>query len=205
MLKNLEHHEHAEHMAHGHGGGHGDEAAGKAEHNNQMAALLVAVLAAALAITEQAARHAEIRVQQNAIFATDAWAQYQAKSTRGTFSKDLSDLVATLGPADADIVARRAKLIETLKRDQERYEKDPKDGKAAIAKRAEEFEHERDHSLEQTHSYHNGAAAMELGIVLSTASAIIKSKMLVRLALALGILGVIIAVLGYVAPEYATF
>ena len=201
MLKNLEHHEHAEHMSHGHGGG--DH--GATEHNNQMAALLVAVLAAGLAITEQAARHAEIRVQQNAIFATDAWAQYQAKSTRGTFSKDLSDLIATLGPAEPDIAARRTKLIENLKRDQERYEKDPKDGKGAIAHRAEEFEHERDHSLEQTHAYHNGAAAMELGIVLSTASAITKSKMLVRLALGLGVFGGVIAVLGYFAPHYATF
>ncbi len=204
MLKNLEHHEHAEHMAHGHGSGdHG--AAGTNEHNNQMAALLVAVLAAGLAITEQAARHAEIRVQQNAIFATDAWAQYQAKSTRGTFSKDMSDLIATLGASDPETMGRRARLIESLKRDQERYEKDPKDGKSAIAHRAEEFEHERDHSLEQTHAYHNGAAAMELGIVLSTASAIIKSKMLVRIALGLGIFGGIIAVLGYFNPHNATF
>ncbi len=203
MLKNLEHHEHAEHMTHGHGDDHGR--ADKAEHNNQMAALLVAVLAAGLAITEQAARHAEIRVQQNAIFATDAWAQYQAKSTRGTFSKDMSDLILTLGAAEPAVLERRAKLIESLKRDQDRYEKDPKDGKGAIAKRAEAFEHERDHSLEQTHAYHNGAAAMELGIVLSTASAIIKSKMLVRIALGLGIFGLIIAILGYVEPEYATF
>ena len=202
MLKNLEHHEHAEHMARGHGGGHGG---GGDERRNQMAALLVAVLAAGLAITEQGARHAEIRVQQNAIFATDAWAQYQAKSTRGTFSKDMSDMVGALGAADAETMARRTKLIESLKRDQERYEKDPKDGKGAIAHRAEEFEHERDHSLEQTHAFHNGAAAMELGIVLSTASAIIKSSMLVRLALGLGIIGGLIAVLGLVAPQYGAF
>ncbi len=201
MLKNLEHHEHAEHMAHGHG--HGDEGGhSKGEHNSQMAALLVAVLAAGLAITEQGARHAEIRVQQNAIFAADTWSQYQAKSTRGTFSKDLGDLMSALGPAEPAVMERRAKVMESLKRDQERFENDPKDGKKAIAKRAEEFEHERDHSLEQTHAYHNGAAAMELGIVLSTASAITKSRMLVRIALGLGIVGFILAVLAYVAPEY---
>ena len=209
MLKSLEHHEHAEHMAHGHGGdGHGGDGRGppgKAEHDNQMAALLVAALAATLAITDQGARHAEIRVHQNAIFATDAWAQYQAKSTRGTFSKDLSEMVATLGAAEPDVMKLRAKLVENLKRDQERYEKDPKDGKAAIAKRAEAFEHEREHSLEQTHAFHNGAAAMELGIVLSTASAITKSRMLVRLALGLGIAGGIIALLGLFAPEYGAF
>ena len=42
---------------------------------------------------------------------------------------------------------------------------------------------------------------MELGIVLSTALAITKSKMLVRLALGLGIFGGVIAVLGHFAPH----
>ena len=93
MYKTLEHHEHAEHLAEAeHGGGKHAPAEGVAHsQSNRMAALLVAVLAAALAVTEQGAKHAEIRVQQNAIYATDAWAQYQAKSTRGTFSKDISD------------------------------------------------------------------------------------------------------------------
>jgi hypothetical protein len=201
MLKNLEHHEHAEHMAHGHGHGDHGHDEGQDNRRNQMAALLVAVLAAGLAMTEQGARRAEIRVQENAIFATDAWAQYQAKSTRGTFSKDISELVGIMGGAEPDLVARRTKLRERLAQDQERFEKDPKDGKEAIAERAKEFEHVRDHSLEQTHAFHNGAAAMELGIVLSTASAIIKSKLLIYMALGIGIIGAIFSVLGVLHPE----
>ena len=59
-------------------------------------------------------------------------------------------------------------------------------GRDAIAHRAHEFEHAREHALEQTHAYHNGSALMELGIVLSTASAIIGSRMLVVMALGLG-------------------
>ena len=100
MLKNLEHHEHAEHMAHGHGhGDHGEPHGGGRDpdaRRNQMAALLVATLAAGLAMTEQGARRAEIRVQENAIFATDAWSQYQAKSTRGTLSANVADLITVL-------------------------------------------------------------------------------------------------------------
>ena len=199
MLKNLEHHEHAEHMAHGHGHGAEDNSDTR---RNQMAALLVAVLAAGLAMTEQGARRAEIRVQENAIFATDAWAQFQAKSTRGTFSKDLAEMVTTLDSStDAALVARRTKLRERLNADQERFERDPKDGKDAIAKRALEFEHIRDHSLEQTHAFHNGAAGMELGIVLSTASAIIKSKLLILMALGFGVIGAVFSVLGVIDPE----
>jgi hypothetical protein len=205
MLKKLEHHEHAQHMAHH--GAHGE--ATKAEHGadaqaraSQMAALLVAILAAGLAVTEQGAKHAEIRVQENAVFATDAWAQYQAKSTRGTFSRDISDLVGVMGAADAAIIEQRKALVDRLQKDQERFEKDPKDGKAAIATRAHAFEEERDHSLEQTHAYHNGAAAMELGIVLSTVSAITRSRMLILMALGFGVAGTAFAVLGWLAPHY---
>jgi hypothetical protein len=209
MLKNLEHHEHAEHLAHGgegHGGaahGHGEDAA--SARRNQMAALLVAVIAAGLAVTEQGARHAEIRLEENAIFATDAWAQYQAKSTRATMTQDLSDMIGVFGPADDAVMAQRGKIIGRMNKDQERFEKDPQDGKAAIMARARAFEAVRDRSLEQTDSYHNGAAAMELGIVLSTASAIIKSWPLIVMALALGIVGGVFAMLGWVAPELGAF
>jgi hypothetical protein len=200
MYQALEHHEHAEHLAHGHADHQGAPAHSR---DNQMAALLVAVLAASLAVTEQGAKHAEIRVQENSIFATDAWAQYQAKSTRGTISKDLASVVAVLGTGtDAGMNDRRDKLLAQLNQDQDRFENDPKDGKIAIADRARAFEQERDHSLEQTHAYHNGAAAMELGIVLSTASAIIRARPLILMALAIGIAGAVFAILGLVAPEY---
>ena len=197
MYKRLEHTEHAGHLAHS--GEHGHGGADPDTRRNQLAALLVAVLAAALAITEQGAKHAEIRVQQSAILATDAWAQYQAKSTRGTFSKDIADLVTVLEPSGPELTVRRAKFLESLKQDQERYERDPKDGKGAIAKRAKAFENDRDHALEQTHTYHNGAAAVELGIVLSTASAIIKSRMLLLMALGFGVGGIGFALFAWLA------
>ena len=200
MLKNLEHHEHAEHLVHGehaehHGAGNSDA------RRNQMAALLVALIAAALAVTEQGARHAEIRLEENAILATDAWSQDQAKSTRATMSKDLSDVAAVMDIRDDALNTQRSKLLEKLAADQVRFENDPQDGKAVIMKRARAFEVARDHALEQTHAYHNGAASMELGIVLATASAIIKSWPLIVMALLLGIAGGVFAILGFVAPE----
>jgi hypothetical protein len=209
MLKDLEHSEHAEHLAHsgaGHGhAAHGPDAAAQNPYNGTLAALLVAVLAAGLAVTEQGAKHAEIRVTENSVFATDAWAQYQAKSTRGTFSKDLSDLLGVLGPTDPAVMALRTKMQNHLNEDQERFERDPKDGKDAIFKRARAFEEVRDHSLEQSHAFDNGGALMELGIVLSTASAIIKSRLLVRMAFGFGVVGAALAILGLLAPEYAAF
>lgn len=207
MLKTLEHHEHAEHLAHGHGH--------KEEHTSpghtsprmaQMAALLVAVLAAALAISEQGAKNAEIKVQENLINAADAWAQYQAKSVRSTVARNTAMLMGALGPASSPEVAdRRRKVEEELAADQERYDKDPKDGREAIAHRAHEFEHRRDHALEQTHAYHNGSAAMELGIVVTTASAIIGSKWLIWGALGVGVIGGLCSLAGLFKPEWGAF
>jgi hypothetical protein len=210
LYKTLEHNEHASHLAHGHGhdepGEHGHDhplvpAKGVPAH---LAALTVAIFAAALALTEQGAKHAEIRVQQDLIAATDAWAQYQAKSTRATLSGDLIQLIGAMDTTTGtDAADRRKEVVAKLQSDQERFEKDPKDGKEAIAVRAREFERERDHALEQTHAYHNGAAALELGIVLTTASAIIGSRLLIGFALVLGVIGAAFALGGFFAPELA--
>lgn len=205
VLKTLEHHEHAGHIAHGgHDEGHG---AGPAKANSgQMTALLVAVLAAGLALSEQGAKHAEIKVQANMIAATDAWAQYQAKSTRATMSSDIVRMLDALEvPSSAEVAERRKKAINSLNNDQERYERDPKDGKEAISHRAHDFEHARDHALEQTHAYHNGSAAMELGIVLATASAIIGSRMLIYVSMTMGVIGVLCALAGMYHPEWGAF
>lgn len=197
IVESLERHEHA---AHGSEGEHGMSRA------TQWTALLVATLAAGLAIAEQGARHAEIRVQQRAIDTTDAWAQYQAKSTRGTVARDVAALAAVLEfGTDPVAIARRDALVAKLRGDAESYDHDPKDGRDAIANRAHEFEHQRDHATEQTHAYHNGSASYQLGIVLATASAIMRSRALLLLAAALGVAGIVFSVLGYVAPELGAF
>ncbi len=182
----LEHQEHAEHAAH---------------QGGNRPALLVAVLAALLAICEQRAKHAEIRLEESSISATDLWSQYQAKSTRAMIARDLADVFGsspTAGTADD----RETKILQRLHDDADHYEHG-KDGKDAIAKHARDLEEERDLAIEETHAYDNAAAALELGIVLATASAITASKRLLLLALCVGILGVVLGVLGYVAPTLA--
>ena len=197
MYKTLEHHEHAEHVSHS-GAGRGT---GRALYSAQLAALLVATLAAGLAVSEQGAKHAEIRVQSNLVAAANAWAQYQAKSTRATVAKNIAQLADVLD-SSPEMAARRSRLLDALQEDRERYEWDSVDGKEAIAQRAYAFEHARDHALEQTHAYHNGSAAMELGIVLATASAIIGSRLLIGMAVGLGLAGGAFALLGLLAPAW---
>lgn len=185
--ESLEQQEHAEHAA---------------LHGNKRAALLIAVLAAALAICEQQGKHAEIAVQEQAILTADAWAQYQAKSIRAAVAQDVERLASTLDrPVDADLVAMRTGVLKQLRSDQVHYDSDATDGKQAIAKRARAFDAARQQSLERDHTYDNAAAGLELGIVLATASVITASKLLIRFAYVLGGVGIVLGVLGFIAPS----
>jgi hypothetical protein len=100
MQKALEHQEHAHHVA---------------EHGGKSAALLVAVLAAVLAVCEQQAKHADIKVDANAVLAADAWSQYQAKSTRQLLSLDLAATLAALDPPTDPAYAQKLRNMKTKK------------------------------------------------------------------------------------------
>ncbi len=190
-VETLERHEHAEHAA---------------EHGGKHAALVVAVLAALLALATVRAKQAELSVQSNLIAAADAWNQYQAKSIRSAIARDLERLTTTLDrPADAGLAAKRVALISTLQSDQKHYDSDPKDGKEAISVRARAFERARDRAIEEFHAFDNVTAALELGIVLATASAITHSKMLIRIAIALGVFAIVLAAFGFTEPSLAAF
>jgi hypothetical protein len=79
--------EHLEHAAHG--------AHGK---THARAAIIIAVMAAALALTEFAAKDAQISYLTNHIAASDTWAQYQAKSVRRTVLTSEAELLQSLSP-----------------------------------------------------------------------------------------------------------
>ena len=174
------------------------EAAERAHEGNKHAALLVAALAAVLALAEQGAKHAEMRVEDASIGATDTWAQYQAKSIRSAMSRDFADIVGAL-PAAPETTARVTALRDRLRDDQARYDHGP-DGKDATAHRAQALERERDDALQRGHAFDNGAAALELGIVLCTASVIVGVRFLLWMGAGLGVVGLALAILAMVAP-----
>jgi hypothetical protein len=96
-------------------------------------------------------------------------------------------------------------FAKKLQEDSTRFAKDPKDGKEAIMERAKGFEEVRNHSLEQSHSFDNASAALQLGIVLATASVIANSTLLIRFAILMGAIGVVLGVLGVTMPELGAF
>ena len=78
-----EHLEHLEHLAHEHK---------SAAHTRT--AIIIAIMAAALALTEFAAKDAQTSFLTNHIASSDTWAQYQAKSIRRTVLSSEARIVA---------------------------------------------------------------------------------------------------------------
>jgi hypothetical protein len=162
--------------------------------------LLIAVLAAGLAFCEQGAQHADTRMSESSVAAADVWAEYQAKSTRANEDRDLADMASVLtagNPAAHDALAARfAQKID-------HFENDAKSGKAALAAHARALEAERDAAHQRLEAFDNAAAALQLGIVLTTASVITGSLMLAWGGALLGLVGGVLALLGLVYPELA--
>jgi hypothetical protein len=180
----LEQHEHAEHAAAG---------------GRRYSALLIAVLAAGLAFAEQGAQHAQTEMSAKAIAAADLWAQYQAKSIRANEARDLAAVLTVTGPAGPT----RDAVVTQLRADANRFENDGSTGKAAIANQAKALEAARDAAHERLESFDYAAAAFQLGIVLTTASVITRSRMLVTGAALLGVVGATLGVLGLIRPDWA--
>ena len=186
MSETLEEHEHVEHAA---------------ESGRRYSALLIAALAAGLAFTEQGAQHAHTRMSASAITAADLWAQYQAKSIRANEARDLAKAVAVTAPAGAD----RDRAVAAMQADADRFEHDGSTGKSAIAAQAKASEAERDAAHERLEAFDNAAAALQLAIVLTTASVITGSMMLVGAGFLLGLLGGALGILGLIRPEWAAW
>lgn len=184
MGETLETHEHVQHATEG---------------GRRRTALLIAILAAALAFTEQGAQHAQTAMSADAIAAADLWAQYQAKSIRANDARELAAVASVIAPAgDA-----RDRLLANLTGDADRFEHDKQNGKDAVADQARALEEARDHAHEKLEAFDNAAAAFQLAIVLTTASVIAESSMLVWLGGALGLLGAALGILGAVRPDWA--
>ena len=185
---------------------HQAEEAAHVAHSNKHAALVIAVLAAALAICEQQAKHAEVELTEKAVLAADTWNEYQAKSIRAAIAHDLAGLGASLdSPVSPEQGALRQGVLKQLVDDQQHYEKDPKNGKDALAALATRYERERATALERSHSLDNAAAALDLGIVLATASVITAAAPLLVFSYVMGILGFVLGVSALVAPGIFVF
>jgi len=177
--------------AHGHGQGHGEHG------GNKGIALLISVLALILAFAETLGKGAQTGALAYNIEASNLWAFFQAKTIRQTVLRTAAEEVEAASASDAQ-KKQAAKWKETA----QRYQSEPEtgEGREQLTARAKEAEKKRDRSMAAYHHYEVASAAVQIAIVLASASIIAEIVALAWVGAALGVLGVVFCVIGFFFP-----
>jgi hypothetical protein len=162
--------EHLEHSAHAKG--------------HTRAALVIAIMAAALALMEFAAKDAQTNYLTNHIAASDTWAQYQAKSVRRTVLTSEAELLQSLPAATEPAVKQR--IADALANAARMRSEPGADGMEQLAEKAHTQEHVRDHEMHRTHSLELASGGLQISIVLASISVLIELPVFMLTA---GVLG----------------
>jgi hypothetical protein len=183
----------------------GPELEEEEKRNNKRVALLIAILALFLALSEMLGKSAQTEALGANVEASDLWAFYQARLIRITTLRTAAEALKVDLPVVTDPAVKEAreKLIEGWQKTVERYESDPqkRDGRKELEERAHEAESTRDSSLAHYHHYEFASAALQIGIVLASASIITSTTLLAWLGMGLGLVGVALIGLGTFAPH----
>lgn len=181
-------------------GGHGHHDIG-----NKKIALLIAILALCLAISETLGKSAQTATIQRNIEAANLWAFFQAKTIRMTTVATAAQEMETLSPAIADEQVRKAAAarIESWKRTAARYDSEPEtqEGRKELVVRAKDAEARRDRAAAAHHHYEVASASFQIAIVLASAVIITGIGLLGAGALALGGIGIAFTAIGLLAPD----
>ncbi len=169
------------------------------DHGNKTIALLIAVLALVLAISETLGKGAQTTALSHNIEASNLWAFFQAKTIRMTTVRTAAEALEA-DPARTDDKARAQ--VDSWKKAAARYDSEPetREGRKELAARAKEAETRRDLALAAYHHYELASAAVQIAIVLASATIITATSALGWAAAALGIVGVIFTAIGAFAP-----
>jgi uncharacterized protein DUF4337 len=173
--------------------GHGTEHHG----GNKRVALLIAVLALILAFAETLGKGAQTGALAYNIEASNLWAFFQAKTIRQTVLRTAAEQVAAGGASEGQ-KKQAAKWNDTAQRYQS--EPDTGEGREQLAARAKAAEKKRDTSMAAYHHYELASAAVQIAIVLASASIIAEIAALAWVGAALGVVGVVFCVIGFFFP-----
>lgn len=187
--ESMEHAEHAEH----------------ASTENRKIALLIAVLALFLAISETLGKGAQTESISKNVEASNLWAFFQAKSIRRTVVQTAADQgKLTLSAATDDAMkAAVQKQIDDWQKTAARYRSEPETGEGTeqLSEKAKHAEHERDEATAKYHHFELASAAFQIGIVLASATIITGMLPLAWIAGLLTLAGLGMTVLGAWAPH----
>ena len=188
----MEAHETIHETAH-HGTENGHAAHPKSSRNKKIA-ILISVLAALLAITNGLGKSAQNTSLSANVHASDLWSFFQAKTIRMTQLRIGADTLEMLLAQDGNALKSEtaATRIKDWRALADRYDSDPDggEGRKELAARAKADEERRDQALKAYHLFEYSAAAMEIAIVLCSASVVTDTLVLTFMAGGLGIIGI---------------
>jgi hypothetical protein len=178
--------------------------AGHIDPSNKKIALLIAVLALVLALSETLGKGAQTAALGLNIEASNLWAFFQAKTIRMTTVRTAAEIFEVEAPGQANAQVREAmeKKAADWKKTAARYDSEPEtqEGRKELAARAKSAEERRDRSLAAYHHYELASAAVQIAIVLASAAIITNLMMLAWIAGGLGIVGLVFVGIGFFAP-----
>ena len=187
--ESMEHAEHAEH----------------ASHANRNIALLIAVIALFLALSEMLGKGAQTESISKNVEAANLWAFFQAKSIRRTQIQTAAEQgkLTLAGATDDAVKAALAKQIDTWEKTAARYRSEPETGEGTeqLAKRAKEAEAARDVATDKYHHYEYASAMFQIAIVLASATIITGMIWLAWFSGALMLAGIAMAGFGVFWPH----
>ena len=150
--------------------------ANEASHENRNIALLIAIIALCLALSETLGKGAQTESISKNVEASNLWAFFQAKSIRRTTVQTAAEQAKlNLGAASDDATkAALQKQIDDWQRTAARYRSEPETGEGSeqLAERARHAEEERDLATAKYHHFELASAAFQIGIVLASATII---------------------------------
>jgi hypothetical protein len=165
---------------------------------NKGVALLISVLALVLAFSETLGKSAQTAALAANIEASNLWSFFQAKTIRQTTLRTAAEQTELAASSEA-AKKQVAKWKETVQRYQN--EPDTNEGRDQLVARAKAAEKKRDTSMAAYHHYELASAAVQIAIVLASASIITAMAALVWIAAGLGLLGVVFCAIGFFAPN----
>ena len=180
------------------------ETAVEAKEKDRRVALVIAILALLLALSEAGAKRAQHFSTEKNIEASDLFNFYQAKKIRSTIAETAAALLETQKtavlpaaeePFDKQIGAFKAAIA--------RYEKDPKkpeDSLDALQERANAAVEARELSNRRLENFEFASGALQIAIVLASAAIITGASVLLWMSVGLGVIGAVLAGLGFLAP-----
>ena len=155
-----------------------------ADKSSRNVAVLIAVLAACLALSEMGEKAAQNAYLTHHISVSDTYGFLQAKNIRRATYASTADVIESVPGIDAAARSR----ADRLRAEAARMADEPKtnDGAKQLLDRAHALEHERDHSFHVYHQFELTTGAMQIAIVLASVSIVTRVRTLTYVAALLG-------------------